>query len=126
MPKPKYYFALVEIKDLNKEFIYLGFISNIPDETPEAFLVKIHSELEYNPTGDNMSNISKHGNIFSITTRKTTMCPINARYVHFQTSRYGLIGFGRRVIFDQNKLIESIRDSDERSSTFRATEVKII
>ena len=126
MPKPKYNFALVEIKDLNKEFMYLGFISGTAEETPEEFLEKINLELEYNPTGENMSNITKHGRMFSITSRKTTMNPINARYVHYQTGRYGLIGFGRKVLFDQTKLIELAREDDERPRTFRATEVKIL
>ncbi len=125
-PRKKYNFSLVEIKDSNKEFTYLAFISSNPDEEMPEFMDRVKSELEYNPDGDNYSNACKYGRVDSVTTRKTTMCPVNARYVHFMTGRYGLIGFGRKVLFEQDKLLSQMKPDDEQPRTFRTVQVKII
>jgi hypothetical protein len=126
MAKPQYHFTLAEIKDINKELIYVAYISGTADEAIEDFMHRVYEDLQYNNTGDNASISTKYGNLFSFTTRKTSMGPVNARYVHFQTGRYGLVGFGRRVLFDQTKLLELAREADERPRTIHAVPVKII
>lgn len=127
MAKPKYHFTLAEIKDMNKELIYLAYISSTADEDVTEFMSKVHEDLQYNPTSENDSVSTKYGNLYSFTTRKTSMGPVNAKYVHFQTGRHGLVGFGRKVIFDQTKLL-IMRDAEDdmRSRTICTVPVKIL
>jgi hypothetical protein len=124
--KPKYNFTLVEIRDSNKEFIYVAYMSSIPDEDIPVFIERVRIDLGYNPEGENYSCASSLGNVFSITTRKTTIHPINARYVHFVTGRYGLVGFGRKALFDQDKLLSQMKETDSRPHTIRSVQVNII
>lgn len=125
-PRKKYNFTLVEIRDSNKEIIYKAYISNNPDEEMPEFMERVKSELDYNPDSDNYSNACKYGKVDSITTRKTTMYPVNAHYVHFLTGRYGLLGFGRKVLFEQDKLLSQMKPDDERPRMIQTTKVKII
>lgn len=99
MPSPKHYFALYELLDKNKEYIYLAFSGNY--ETQEKFLEKTQEFLENDPFNDNGTVHSKYGQISSITTRKIKPQSPNS-HIHFCTGRYGLVGFGRHVIFDQD------------------------
>lgn len=126
MVKPKYQFTLAEIKDKNQELIYLAYISSTADEDVTEFMSKVHEDLQYNSTSENNSVSTKYGNLYSFTTRKTSMGPVNTRNVHFQTGRYGLVGFGRKVIFDQTKLLTARDEDDMRSRTIHAVPVKIL
>jgi hypothetical protein len=126
-PRKKYNFTLVEIRDSNKEFTYKAYISNSPDEEIPEFMDRVKSELDYNPDSDNYSNVCKYGKVDSITTRKTTMCPVNAHYVHFLTGSYGLLGFASTgVLFEQDKLLSQMKPDDERSRMIQSVQVKII
>ena len=121
---PKYKFALVEICDANKEFVYFAFSSASPDISEEEFLEKVNREIGCNPDSENSKVKTHYGNLFSVVSRKTASPPPNAS-VHFCTGRYGLVGFGQRVAFDQRTLLRLLRD-DDRPRTIRAVPVSLI
>lgn len=104
MAQSKHYFALYELLDKNKEYVYLAFSGNY--ETNEEFLEKTQEFLENNPHSDNGTVYSKYGQISSITTRRIKPQSPNA-HVHFCTGIYGLVGFGRHVVFDQETALRT-------------------
>jgi hypothetical protein len=122
MSDPKHLFALYELQDKNKEFIYLAFSGNY--ESNEEFTSKIHEYLECNPDSDNCKVSTKFGKINSITLRKIKQQNPNA-HVHFCTGRYGLVGFGRRVTFDQATALRRF-DSESRPHTLRTVQLLFV
>jgi hypothetical protein len=115
MSDPKHYFALYELRDFNNEFVYLAFTGDYSSN--EEFISKVNKYLECNPESDNCKISTKYGKISSITTRKIKPQNPNA-HVHFCTGRYGLVGFGRHVMFDQTSALRKY-ESDSRPHTLR-------
>jgi hypothetical protein len=125
-PRSKHKFALVEIVDINKEYLYFAFSAADQDETLEEFLEKINVTLERNPDSENCKVTTKFGKLNSIVTRTTHSPPPNAS-VHFCTGRFGIVGFKQRVAFGQKTLIKLMKDTPtDRDIALRNIPVTII
>lgn len=122
MSSPKHQFVLYEVVDKNKEYIYLAFSGKY--DSLEEFLEKTQEIIENNPRSDNGTIHTKYGRINSITTRKIKPQSPNA-YIHFCTGRYGLIGFGRHVVFDQNYALRKY-ELELRPHTLRAVKLMFV
>jgi hypothetical protein len=122
MSDPKHHFVLYELVDRNEEFIYLAFSGKY--DSFEEFTSKLNIYLECNPNSDNCKISTKFGKIYSITTRKIKPQSPNA-HVHFCTGRYGLVGFGRHVLFDQNYALRKY-ELESRPHTLRSVQLLFI